>query len=163
MNDSANYPAHRGITSELYGGGPELRLQQEMVLGIGGWPLLEALNLAPDVCHLNEGHAALVVLERARSFMRATGVPFDAALTATRAGNIFTTHTAVPAGFDRFAPQLMESIRPAGTARRPMSYGPAAIGIISPSRSDSAFSIRKRCAWSYTRTRRATALPSFSR
>ncbi len=106
-NDSANYPAHRGITNELYGGGPELRLQQEMVLGIGGWRLLEALNLAPDVCHLNEGHAALVILERARSFMQATGVPFDAALTATRAGNIFTTHTAVAAGFDRFAPQLM--------------------------------------------------------
>lgn len=107
-NDSANYPAHRGITNELYGGGPELRLQQEMVLGIGGWRLLEALNLAPDVCHLNEGHAALVILERARSFMQATGVPFDAALTATRAGNIFTTHTAVLAGFDRFAPRLME-------------------------------------------------------
>jgi starch phosphorylase len=107
-NDSANYPAHRGITNELYGGGPELRLQQEIVLGIGGWRLLEALNLAPDVCHLNEGHAALVILERARSFMQAAGVPFDAALIATRAGNIFTTHTAVPAGFDRFAPGLME-------------------------------------------------------
>ena len=103
-NDIANYPAHRGITSELYGGGPELRLQQEIVLGIGGWRLLEALNLRPEVCHLNEGHAALAILERARTFMKATGVPFDAALTATRAGNIFTTHTAVPAGFDRFDP-----------------------------------------------------------
>jgi starch phosphorylase len=107
-NDSANYPAHRGITNELYGAGAELRLQQEIVLGIGGWRLLEALNLAPDVCHLNEGHAALVILERARAFMQAAGVPFDTALTATRAGNIFTTHTAVPAGFDRFAPRLME-------------------------------------------------------
>lgn len=107
-NDIANYPAHRGITSELYGGGPELRLQQEIVLGIGGWRLLEALDLEPEVCHLNEGHAALAILDRARSFMDKTGAPFDAALSATRAGNVFTTHTAVPAGFDRFAPQLME-------------------------------------------------------
>ncbi len=106
-NDIANYPAHRGITSELYGGGPELRLQQEIVLGIGGWRLLEALDLKPDVCHLNEGHAAFVILDRARAFMETTGTSFDTALTATRAGNVFTTHTAVPAGFDRFAPQLM--------------------------------------------------------
>ena len=107
-NDIANYPAHRGITSELYGGGPELRLQQEIVLGIGGWRLLEALDLKPDVCHLNEGHAAFVILDRARAFMETTGTSFDTALTATRAGNVFTTHTAVPAGFDRFAPQLMD-------------------------------------------------------
>ena len=107
-NDIANYPAHRGITSELYGGGPELRLQQEIVLGIGGWRLLEALDLQPEVCHLNEGHAALAILDRARAFMHSHRVSFDAALTATRAGNVFTTHTAVPAGFDRFAPQLME-------------------------------------------------------
>ncbi len=107
-NDIANYPAHRGITSELYGGGPELRLQQEIVLGIGGWRLLEALDLRPEVCHLNEGHAALAILDRTRTFMEATGAPFDAALTATRAGNVFTTHTAVPAGFDCFAPQLVE-------------------------------------------------------
>lgn len=107
-NDSANHPAHRGITSELYGDDPEVRLQQEIVLGIGGWRLLETLQLLPEVCHLNEGHAAFAVLDRARSFMERTGVPFDAALCATRAGNVFTTHTAVPAGFDRFSPQLME-------------------------------------------------------
>jgi glycogen phosphorylase len=94
-NDAANFPAHRGITSELYGGGPELRLKQELVLGIGGWRLLDMLGLQPDVCHLNEGHAAFAVLERARSFMRQTGQPFDVALTVTRAGNLFTTHTAV--------------------------------------------------------------------
>ncbi len=107
-NDAANFPAHRGITSELYGGGPELRLKQEMLLGIGGWRLLEALGIQPDVCHLNEGHAAFAVLERARSFMRETGQPFDVALAVTRAGNLFTTHTAVAAGFDRFAPAMME-------------------------------------------------------
>ena len=106
-NDIANYPAYRGITSELYGGGPYLRLMQEIVLGIGGWRLLGALGLKPEVCHLNEGHAAFAVLERARSFMLETGKPFDVALAATRAGNLFTTHTAVAAGFDRFAPDLV--------------------------------------------------------
>jgi starch phosphorylase len=107
-NDSANFPAHRGITSELYGGGPELRLKQELVLGIGGWRLLNTLGIQPQVCHLNEGHAAFAILERAFSFMKATGHPFDVALTATRAGNLFTTHTAVAAGFDSFPPTLIE-------------------------------------------------------
>jgi starch phosphorylase len=107
-NDAANYPAHRGITSELYGGGPELRLKQELLLGIGGWRLLGELGIAPDVCHLNEGHAAFAVLERARCFMEDAAQPFDVALAVTRAGNVFTTHTAVAAGFDRFAPALIE-------------------------------------------------------
>ena len=107
-NDAANFPAHRGITSELYGGGPELRLKQEMLLGIGGWRLLRALGLQPEVCHLNEGHAAFAVLERARTFMEETGQPFEVALAATRVGNLFTTHTGVAAGFDRFTPALIE-------------------------------------------------------
>jgi len=106
-NDPANDPAYRGITSELYGGGPELRLAQELVLGIGGWRLLQNLGIDPEVCHLNEGHAAFVVLERARSFMAENGVAFDVALNATRIGNLFTTHTPVAAGFDRFAPSLI--------------------------------------------------------
>jgi len=107
-NDAANYPAHRGIASELYGGGPELRLKQEILLGIGGWRLLAALGIQPEVCHLNEGHAAFAVLERARSFMEKAGRTFEVALAVTRAGNLFTTHTAVAAGFDRFAPELIE-------------------------------------------------------
>ena len=106
-NDAANFPVHRGITSDLYGGGPELRLKQEMLLGIGGWRLLRALGIQPEICHLNEGHAAFAVLERARAFMEETGQPFDVALAVTRAGNLFTTHTAVAAGFDRFAPALI--------------------------------------------------------
>jgi starch phosphorylase len=107
-NDAANFPAHRGITSELYGGGPELRLQQELLLGIGGWRLLVALGIRPEVCHLNEGHAAFAILERARTFMSETGQPFKVALAVTRAGNLFTTHTAVAAGFDRFDPAIIE-------------------------------------------------------
>jgi len=106
-NDPANLPKDRGITSELYGGGPELRIRQEQILGIGGWRLLRALNIRPDVCHLNEGHAAFAVLERARSHMEDTGQPFPVALAVTRAGNLFTTHTPVEAGFDRFSPDLM--------------------------------------------------------
>ena len=109
-NDVANYPAYRGITSELYGGGSYLRLMQELVLGIGGWRLLAALGVEPQVCHLNEGHAAFAVLERARSFMNANGLTFRAALATTCAGNLFTTHTAVAAGFDRFAPDLIDGL-----------------------------------------------------
>jgi starch phosphorylase len=107
-NDAANFPIHRGITSELYGGGPELRLKQELLLGIGGWRLLRALGLKPEICHLNEGHAAFAVLERAHNFMEDMGQPFEVALAATRAGNLFTTHTAVAAGFDLFTPALIE-------------------------------------------------------
>ncbi len=107
-NDPANPPAARGIGSELYGAGPELRLRQALVIGIAGWRLLRALRLEPEVCHLNEGHAAFAVLERARSFMEDNRCPFDVALAVTRAGNLFTTHTPVPAGFDRFAPGLID-------------------------------------------------------
>ncbi len=107
-NDPANIPAYRGITSELYEGGQDLRLRQEQVLGIGGWRLLRALDLQPEVCHLNEGHAAFAVLERARSYMAENKTPFNLALTITRPGNVFTTHTPVEAGFDLFAPELIE-------------------------------------------------------
>jgi starch phosphorylase len=106
-NDAANLPADRAITSELYGGGPELRLAQELILGIGGWRVLAALGIKPQVCHLNEGHAAFAILERARNFMSESGQPFEVALEVTRAGNLFTTHTAVAAGFDRFSPALI--------------------------------------------------------
>lgn len=107
-NDAANLPEHHGITNELYGGGSELRIKQELVLGIGGWRLLRALGITPEVCHLNEGHAAFLVLERANDFRKETGVSFEVALAVTRAGNLFTTHTAVAAGFDHFSPSLME-------------------------------------------------------
>jgi starch phosphorylase len=105
-NDPLNYPGDRGITSELYGGGQEMRLQQEIVLGIGGWRLLGKLGIDCTVCHLNEGHAAFAILERARSFMERHQQPFSIALRATRAGNLFTTHTPVAAGFDQFPPGL---------------------------------------------------------
>jgi glycogen phosphorylase len=107
-NDPLNAPADRGLTSALYGGGSEVRLMQDVILGVGGWRLLKALGLAIEVCHLNEGHAAFVVLERARDFMEQHGVAFRQALWATRAGNVFTTHTAVADGFDVFQPHELD-------------------------------------------------------
>jgi len=106
-NDVVNLPEHRAITSEIYGGGPDMRIKQEILLGIGGWKLLRALGIQPEVCHMNEGHAAFLTLERANDFMKENGVSFEAALAVTRAGNLFTTHTAVAAGFDHFNPSLM--------------------------------------------------------
>jgi starch phosphorylase len=106
-NDPLNSPADRGVTSQLYGGGLENRLLQEIVLGIGGWRTLVALGLRPDVCHLNEGHAALVTIERARQFMEQHHLGFWEALWATRAGNVFTTHTPVASAFDVFPVSLL--------------------------------------------------------
>ena len=107
-NDPMNSPWDRAITANLYAPGQERRLIQEMVLGIGGWQVLEKLGVEPEVCHLNEGHAAFVVLARAYGFMRKTGCSFPAALWATRAGNVFTTHTPVEAGFDRFERAMVD-------------------------------------------------------
>ncbi len=106
-NDPRNTPQDRGITSKLYGGGEEMRLQQEIVLGIGGWRLLEALGINCNVCHLNEGHAAFAALERIRGFMKLTGCSFHVALNCIRAGNIFTTHTPVDAAFDRYPASML--------------------------------------------------------
>ena len=111
-NDPYNTPADRGLTGTLYGGNAEVRLLQEIILGVGGWQLVEGLGLEIDVCHLNEGHAAFVVIERARHFMERHRVSFPQALWATRAGNVFTSHTAVPAGFDAFPPGEIEKYRP---------------------------------------------------
>jgi glycogen phosphorylase len=107
-NDPANSPLASGITAQLYGGGSETRIAQEFILGIGGWRLLQSLGLTPEVCHLNEGHAAFLVLERAADFMQTAGCTFQVALQTTRAGNLFTTHTPVAAGFDCFTPDLMQ-------------------------------------------------------
>ncbi len=111
-NDPINSPLDRGITSKLYGGNKELRFLQELVLGIGGWRLLQEIGDDISVCHLNEGHAAFVILERARQYMMNNDCSFQEALWATRAGNVFTTHTPVAAGFDTFPPSLIEKYFP---------------------------------------------------
>jgi glycogen phosphorylase len=107
-NVPLNSAFDRGITSKLYGGRKEIRLVQEIALGIGGWRLIKALGLEIDICHLNEGHAAFVTLERARCFMEERQLSFWEALWATRPGNVFTTHTPVAAGFDTFPRDLLE-------------------------------------------------------
>lgn len=106
-NDPLNSLRDRSITANLYPGGHEQRLMQEIVLGIGGWGVLEAMGIPPQVCHLNEGHAAFVILARAISVMETMEVSFSVALRATRSGNIFTTHTPVEAAFDRYEPHLI--------------------------------------------------------
>ncbi|CEK19486.1 alpha-glucan family phosphorylase [Chthonomonas calidirosea] len=102
-----NRPEDQDITDQLYGGDAEMRLRQEMVLGIGGMRALRALKIRPTVCHLNEGHAAFTALERARELREETGCDYATAREVAAAGSLFTTHTPVPAGFDVFSADLM--------------------------------------------------------
>ncbi len=107
-SDPSNPEQVRKITAELYGGDLEMRIQQEIVLGIGGAKALHLLGLWPFVYHLNEGHAAFAALERIRQTMLTYKVPFDAAMESVAASTVFTTHTPVPAGIDLFPPELVE-------------------------------------------------------
>jgi starch phosphorylase len=107
-NIPQNTPEDRTITARLYGGDTDMRIRQEMVLGIGGVRALNALGKPPTVCHMNEGHSAFCGLERIRAMMEQSGVDFATAREAVAAGTVFTTHTPVPAGNDVFAPQLVE-------------------------------------------------------
>jgi glycogen phosphorylase len=111
-NDPLNSPVDRGITAKLYGGGSEIRLMQEIALGIGGWRAVEALHPEIEICHINEGHAAFAIVERARRLAIKAGLNFWEAFWATRAGNVFTTHTPVAAGFDAFPANLLRKYLP---------------------------------------------------
>ncbi len=106
-NISENNPVNRGITSSLYGGDQEMRLKQEMLLGIGGTRALHAMDIFPTIYHMNEGHAAFLALERIRTLMEEKKLTFDEALVLASSGNVFTTHTPVAAGHDRFQPELV--------------------------------------------------------
>jgi glycogen phosphorylase len=103
-----NRPEDRDITDQLYGGDHEMRIRQEIMLGIGGIRALEALGLRPAVCHMNEGHSAFLALERIKLLMSQHQVAFAEAREAATAGNVFTTHTPVPAGIDWFHPDLVD-------------------------------------------------------
>jgi starch phosphorylase len=107
-NIPANSSADRMITSSLYGGDRELRIRQEIMLGIGGLKALTTVGITPTVCHMNEGHAAFMALERIRQLRSAKGMTFEEAVEATRAGNVFTVHTLVKAGLDEFGVELMD-------------------------------------------------------
>jgi starch phosphorylase len=103
-----NSPADRDITGRLYGGGTEMRIKQEIVLGIGGVRALEALGVQPTVFHMNEGHSAFLALERCRRILETKPeFSFDEARQEVMSTNVFTTHTPVPAGIDMFPPDLV--------------------------------------------------------
>ncbi len=103
-----NAPQDRELSARLYGGDTEMRISQEVVLGIGGVRVLRALGLKPTVWHMNEGHSAFLGLERIRELVQEEGLDFDTAVEVVRAGNLFTTHTPVPAGHDAFTFELVE-------------------------------------------------------
>jgi len=107
-NLEENSREDRLITSQLYGGDHETRILQEIVLGIGGIRALRALGIVPNVCHMNEGHAAFLALERMRLLMEKRGIRFCEAREIVRAGNVFTTHTPVEAGIDHFTAEMLE-------------------------------------------------------
>src|SRR3954469_18980664 len=107
-NLQENSPADRDITARLYGAGTELRIKQELVLGIGGMRALAALGVQPTVYHMNEGHSAFLALERIRTMLEAAPtLSFDEIRQQVMATNVFTTHTPVPAGIDMFPPDMM--------------------------------------------------------
>ncbi len=97
----------RQITAQLYGGDKESRIKQEIMLGIGGVRALEKLGIQPDVCHMNEGHAAFLTLEKLRSLVCNKKMKLSDAMAAVKSGCLFTTHTPVPAGIDMFLPELV--------------------------------------------------------
>lgn len=107
-NLERNSGEDRNTTSHLYGGGQEMRIRQEIVLGIGGIRALAALGCPPTVTHMNEGHSAFMALERTRHLMEKHSLSFDEARGLVAATSVFTTHTAVPAGIDRFDADLVK-------------------------------------------------------
>jgi starch phosphorylase len=107
-NIPANSQEDQDITDQLYGGDREMRIKQEIMLGIGGYRALCAVGMKPTVCHMNEGHSAFLSLERSRQLMKENNLSFAEAREVTTAGTVFTTHTPVPAGNDYFTPVLMD-------------------------------------------------------
>jgi starch phosphorylase len=107
-NINLNSQSDRNITSRLYGGDQETRIQQEILLGIGGIRLLDALDIHPDAYHMNEGHSSFMGLELARKLIQTDGLTFAQAREVVASSSIFTTHTPVPAGNDKFPLNLID-------------------------------------------------------
>jgi glycogen phosphorylase len=108
-NIPANSLEDQEISFELYGGDKEMRIRQELLLGVGGYRALQALDISPTVCHMNEGHSAFLGIERIRSLMEEFNLTLKEAQAASEAGNVFTTHTPVPAGIDVFPVSLVKT------------------------------------------------------
>ncbi len=137
-----NAPADQGITDSLYSGDEEMRIRQEMILGIGGMRALQALGIHPTVCHMNEGHAAFLSVERIRQFMEQHNTDFRLARHAIVGSNVFTTHTPVPAGFDLFRPELLERYMGATVASTNLSFSDfVRLGRIDPENQGEAFNM----------------------
>ncbi len=137
-----NAEGDRALTNTLYGGDRSHRVRQEILLGVGGVRLLRALGIRPTVCHMNEGHSAFLAIERIRSRMKEHGISFAAAREASAAGNVFTTHTPVPAGNDVFAKEMV--VPYLETLAREMGVPGAdllALGRAAPSEAGSDFSM----------------------
>jgi len=132
----------RQITSQLYGGDSNMRLRQEILLGIGGFTALKTLNMDPMVCHINEGHAAFMALERIRRMIEEKQINFAQAKEATSCSNIFTTHTPVPAGHDVFSPSMMEKYFSNYVNKLGLDWkGFMALGRVNPENRDESFSM----------------------
>jgi starch phosphorylase len=139
-NVEGNAPEDRELTSRLYGGDGRIRIRQELLLGVGGFRALKAMGIIPGVLHLNEGHSGFAVLEAIRSRMREEGLNFDQAASRVSREVVFTTHTPVPAGHDRFNAGLMEEhLGPLRDVLNISHEGLMALGRENPSNSNEDF------------------------
>src|SRR5215813_10158977 len=139
-NVEGNAPEDRELTSRLYGGDGRVRIRQELLLGVGGFRALKALGITPSVLHLNEGHSAFAVLEAIRSRMHEEGVDFEEAARRVSREVVFTTHTPVPAGHDRFHKDLLEEhLGPLREALRISQHRLMEFGRENPSNHDEGF------------------------
>ncbi len=139
-NIEQNRPEDRDITDQLYGGDQEMRIKQEIMLGIGGYRALKALEIEPEVYHINEGHSAFLALERIRWLMETEGLTFAEAREAASSGLVFTTHTPVTAGHDRFPPHLMDHYFADYVQRLGLSrYDFLALGRVDPNNQQETF------------------------
>ncbi|HTV54563.1 MAG TPA: alpha-glucan family phosphorylase [Terriglobia bacterium] len=139
-NVEDNAPEDRALTAKLYGGDARIRIRQELLLGVGGFRALKALGIMPGVLHLNEGHSAFSVLEAVRDRMHTEGLSFSEAMRRVSREVVFTTHTPVPAGHDRFSRELIEEHL--GPLREPMGLSQEdlmALGRVDPANRDEQF------------------------
>ncbi len=139
-NIASNGPDDRNLTRQLYGGDTEMRIQQELLLGVGGVRALAALGIEPSVFHMNEGHSAFLAVERIRSAMVERSCSFEEAAEIIKSTTVFTTHTPVPAGNDEFSPGLIDKYF--GPCCKALGVPPGQflqLGQVDPTQPDSPF------------------------
>ncbi|MCH7687872.1 MAG: alpha-glucan family phosphorylase [Planctomycetes bacterium] len=155
---SDNKDEDRHLTARLYGGDQRTRIRQEIILGIGGARALRALGIQPSAIHMNEGHSAFAPLEYIRVLMKENGVAFDEALRETAAMGVFTTHTPVPAGHDRFDSGLLEEhVGPLADELGLDHHGLMGLGRVDPQNNQESFCMT---VLAFKLSRRANAVSS---